>query len=87
MFTYHLILYANVSETSGIDVTYMSSPVVTLSRYDGHYNDSNAPGWTRLPMGVIVELRQPSAAVADVFAELAFWPENAYIVCYLPWFF
>ena len=27
-------------------------------------------------MGMTVELRQPSAAIADVFAELAFWPEN-----------
>jgi hypothetical protein len=85
MITYRLMLYVNVPETSGVDVTYISSPVVTLSRYDGHFRDSNAPGWTSLRMGMTVELRQPSAAIADVFAELAFWPENvAHVVCHLP---
>jgi len=89
IFAYHLMLYANVPETSGIDVVYFSSPVVTLGRYDGHYNDSNAPGWTRLSVGVVIELRQPSTAVADVFTELALWPENTHIVCHFPiiWIF
>jgi hypothetical protein len=78
------MLYANVPEASGADVAYLSSPVVTLGRYDGHFRDSNAPGWTRLTTGVTVEVRQPSAAIAEVFAELAFWPENVYIVRHLP---
>jgi hypothetical protein len=70
------MLYANAPEASGVDVQYMSSPVVTLGRYDGQFTDSNAPAWTHLPPGVTVELRQPGTAVAAVFAELAFWPEN-----------
>ena len=78
------MLYVNVPETSGIDVTHFSSPVVTLGRYDGHFNDSNAPGWTKLAPGTVIDLRQPSSAVAELFAELAWWPENNYIVsCYL----
>lgn len=88
MITYRLMLYANVPEASGVDVTYLSSPVVTLGRYDGHFRDSHAPRWTRLRMGMTVELRQPSSAIADVFAELAFWPENVeHVVCHLPCLF
>lgn len=86
MITYRLILHVNVPETSGVDVAHLSSPVVTLGRYDGHFRDSNAPAWTSLTMGAIVELRQPRTAIADVFAELAFWPENTYTVCHLPLF-
>ena len=77
------MLYANVPEASGVDVAHLSSPVVTLGRYDGQFTDSNAPGWTRLTPGVTIELRQPSTAVAEVFAEIAWWPENTHIVCRL----
>jgi len=76
------MLYADVPETSGIDVAYLSSPVVTLGRYDGHFSDTKAPGWTRLTLGQTVELRQPVVSVADIFIELAFWPENTHIVCH-----
>lgn len=71
------MLYATVPEASGVDVAYLSSPVVTLGRYDGYFSESNAPGWTRLTVGTLVELQQPGKTVADVFAEIAFWPENA----------
>jgi hypothetical protein len=81
-FLYRLVLYASVPETSGIDVTYLSSPIVTLGRYDGHLNDSKAPGWTKLTPGTVIDIRQPSAAVAKVFKELAFWVENNEIVCH-----
>ena len=54
---------------------------MTLSCYDGHFDDSKAPGWTKLTLGTVVELRQPSTAVAALFLELAFWSENAHIVC------
>ena len=78
------MLYVDVPETSGIDVTYFSSPVVTLGCYEGHFNDFKAPRWTKLTMGTVIELRQPSTAVADLFMELAFWPENNHIVCRFP---
>lgn len=78
------MLYVDVPETSGVDVTYFSSPVVTLGCYEGHFNDSKAPRWTKLTMGTVIELRQPSTAVADLFMELAFWPENNHIVCCFP---
>ena len=77
------MLYVNVPETSGIDVTHISSPVVTLGRYNGHFDDSNAPRWTKLTVGTVIDIRQPSNAVADLFEELAFWPENNHIVCRL----
>lgn len=57
--------------------------MVTLGRYEGLSSDAGAPDWTRMPTGIAVELRQPCYAIADVFAELAFWPENNEIVCKL----
>lgn len=76
------MLYANVPEASGVDIEYMSSPVVTLGRYDGLFTDSGAPAWTHLRPGVTVELRQPGAAVGAVFEEITFWPENCHdMVC------
>jgi hypothetical protein len=80
---YNLVLYVEVPETSGLDVAWFSSPVVTLGRYKGLSTDTEAPDWTRMPTGVPIELRQPRNAIADVFSELAFWPENAAVVCTL----
>lgn len=75
------MVYVEVPDTSGLDVSHLSSPVVTLGRYEGLSSDTEAPEWTRMPIGVPVELRQPRDTMADVFAELAFWPENAAVVC------
>jgi len=77
------MLYVNVPKTSGIDVTHISSPVVTLGHYDGHFDDSNAPRWTKLTVGTVIDIRQSSNAVADLVEELAFWAENNHIVCCL----
>ena len=77
---YNLVLYVQIPETSGLDVSLFSSPVVTLGRYEGLSSDTEAPNWTWIPTGIPVEFRQPRNAMAAVFAELAFWPENAAVV-------
>jgi hypothetical protein len=77
---YSLVIYVEVPETSGLDISILSSPVVTLGRYRGLSSDSQAPEWTRLPTGISFEIRQPRTAIADVFMEIAFWPENTVIV-------
>jgi hypothetical protein len=81
-FRYDLMFYVEVPETSGIDVAYFSSPIVTLGRYEGHFSDASAPKWTHIAIGVAFDIRQPCGPVAAVFAELAFWPENVEIVCH-----
>ena len=81
IFTYNLMIYVEVPDTSDLDVSHLSSPVATLGRYKGLSSDAKAPEWTRMPTGIPIELRQPRDAIAAVFAELAFWPENAAVVC------
>lgn len=70
------MIYVDVPETSGLHVSTLSSPVVTLGCYRGLSSDSQAPQWTRMPPGISFEIRQPRKAIADVFMEIAFWPEN-----------
>ena len=70
------MIYDDVPETSGLDISTLSNPVVTLGCYRGLSSDSQAPEWTRMPPGISFEIRQPRKAIADVFEELAFWPEN-----------
>jgi hypothetical protein len=77
---HNLVIYVEIPETSGLDVSCFSSPVVTLGRYVGLSTDVEAPEWTRIPPGIPIQLRQPRGAIAAVFAELAFWPENAAVV-------
>jgi hypothetical protein len=80
---YRLALYVEVPETSAVDVTDLISPIATLGCYEGLCSDADAPDWTRMPPGKPVELRQPRDAMVDVFTEIAFWPENANIVCFM----
>ena len=75
------MLYVQVPETSGINIAYLNSPIVTLGRYEGHNLDANAPEWTRITSGITFEIRQPCGSMAKVFTEIAFWPENVEIVC------
>jgi hypothetical protein len=79
--TYKLVMYVEVPESSGLHISNLSSPIVTLGHYEGLSSDIDAPEWTRMPPGIPVSLRQPRDAIADVFAELAFWPENVSVVC------
>ena len=76
-YRYDLILYAEVPETSGIDIAHLSSPIVTLGRHEGHCSDADAPEWTHVTAGISFEIRQPCSSMAAVFTEIAFWPENA----------
>ena len=78
---YSLIIYVEVPDTSGIDVAHLSSPIATLGCYDGHFSDTDAPEWTRITVGVSFDIRQPAHSIADVFTEIALWPENADTVC------
>src|SRR6202044_2193882 len=68
---YRLMLYVEVPEMSGIDVTHLISPIATLGCYEGHFSDFHTLKWTRMLPGIPVELQQPCNAMADVFAELA----------------
>ena len=77
---HNLIIYVEIPETSGLDVSCLSSPVVTLGRYEGLSSDATAPEWTRMPTRIPFEIRQPCTAMLDVFDELAFWPENCAVV-------
>lgn len=79
-YRYNLSLYVEVPELAGIDIAHLSSPIVTLGRYEGHHLDVDAPEWTRIASGTTFEIRQPCGSMADVFTEIAFWPENADIV-------
>ena len=74
------MLYVEIPETSGLDIAYLSSPIVTMGCYDGDSSDFDAPNWTTMSPGIPFELRQPRTAMANVFQELAFWPENTGIV-------
>ena len=77
---HNLVIYVEIPETSGLDVSCLSSPVVTLGRYEGLSSDATAPEWTRMPTGIPFEIRQPCTAMLDVFEELPFWPENCAVV-------
>jgi hypothetical protein len=76
------MIYIEVPDTSGIDVAHFSSPIATLGCYDGFYSDTDAPKWTRLAVGIPFDIRQPAHSVADIFTEIALWPENAGTVCH-----
>jgi len=74
--SYNLMIYAEASPTSDLPLAYTVSPLATLGRYEGLATDEDAPAWTRIAVGHPFELRQPREAIAEVFSELAWWPEN-----------
>jgi hypothetical protein len=77
---HNLILYVEVPETSGVNPSYLSSPLVTLGHYEGMFYEPEAPAWTCLLVGKPLMFRQPRGAMAEVFAAIAHWTENATIV-------
>jgi hypothetical protein len=81
-FQYDLVVYVEVPETSSVDIAHRISPIATLGRYEGLMSDAGAPQWTKIATRTTFEIRQPSSSMADVFTEIAFWPENTDIVCY-----
>jgi hypothetical protein len=80
LFSFHLILYVETPDTSSVEQSYLSSPLVTLGRYDGRCSDEEAPEWVQMMPGRPVQFRQPRGAMAEVFGTVAFWIENVRIV-------
>ncbi|KIM78282.1 hypothetical protein PILCRDRAFT_11275 [Piloderma croceum F 1598] len=77
---YNLILYVEVPENSGVNPAYLSSPLATLGRYEGMFYDKEAPTWVScMAVGRPLMFRQPRGAMAEVFATIAHWTENASI--------
>jgi hypothetical protein len=79
-YLYNLIIYVETPESSGVNPSYLSSPLATLGRYEGFASDSDAPEWTRMQVNQPLQFRQPRGAMAEVFMKIAFWTENAVIV-------
>jgi hypothetical protein len=77
---YNLVVYVETPEASGVDLSYLSSPLATMGRYEGSHADIDAPEWTRMEVKRPLQFRQPRGAMAEVFMKLAFWTENAEIV-------
>lgn len=86
VFAYRLILHVEIPDTSNIDLSFQSSPLVTLGYYEGLNSDPESPEWTHLHAGWPIRFRQPQGAMAEVFHKLAFWNENS-MVCHLTFFF
>ena len=54
------MMYCDVPESSGIDVSHLSSPIVTLDYYEGLAEDEDAPPWCcRMHTGNIFKFKQP----------------------------
>lgn len=72
----NLMLYVDIPESSGVDLAHLSSPIVTLARYEGNSAVPDAPKWTQMPVGVVFEFRQPCKEMADLFFKIALSAEN-----------
>lgn len=65
---YSLMMYCDVPESSGIDISHLSSPIVTLGHYEGLAGDEDAPIWCRrIDPGYVFEFKQPRLGVAELF--------------------
>jgi hypothetical protein len=80
IFAFNLILYVETPDSSGIDRSYLSSPLVTLGHYEGLQTDADAPEWVRMTPGRPLQFRQPRGAMAEVMGTVALWIENTRIV-------
>lgn len=76
------MIYVNVPESSGLDIAHLNSPIATLSRYKGSVSDALAPQWTRITLGVPLELRQSRGTMSEIFTKIAFWEENKQFVSF-----
>ena len=83
-YSYNLIIYVETPESSGVDTSYLSSPLATLGRYEGLATNFDAPEWTCMEARRPPTFRQPQGAMAEVFTEIAFWTKNLEIVSILP---
>ena len=66
------MMYCDVPESSGVDVSHLSSPIVTLGYYEGLAEDEDAPVWCRqIETGHIFEFKQPQLDMAKLFLKFA----------------
>lgn len=61
-------MFATLPESSGVDVNYIMSPIIVLSRHEGEFG---RPLWTTITPGMSVDLRQYRDAIAEIFVKLA----------------
>ena len=69
------MLYAEVPESSGLDLAHSFSPIVTIAYYEGDSGDIDAPSWTCIPPKKIFEFHQPRQRIAELFRQLVL-PEH-----------
>ena len=66
------MMYCDVPESSGIDVSHLSSPIVTLDYYEGLAEDEDAPPWCcRMHTGNIFKFKQPRQDMVGQFFKFA----------------
>ena len=82
---YNLVIYVETPEASGVNLSYLSSPLATIGRYEGSNTAIDAPEWTCMEVNRPLQFRQPRGAMAEVFMKLAFWTKNAEIVSLFIW--
>lgn len=65
-------MYATLPEYSGVDISYIMSPIVVLSCYEGGTNpQAYRPSWTTIPPGLSIDIRQFRLAIAEIFVKVA----------------
>ena len=65
---YSLMMYSDVSESLGIDVSHLISLIVMLGYYEGLGEDKDALAWCCwIQTGNIFEFKQPQLDMAELF--------------------
>lgn len=66
------MMYCDIPESLGIDISHLMSPIVTLGYYKGLAEDEEAPAWCRrIQSGNIFEFKQPRLDMAELFFKFA----------------
>jgi hypothetical protein len=78
------MLYAEVLESSGLNLAHSFSPIVTIAYYEGDSGDVDAPSWTCIPPQKIFEFHQPRHSVAELFLQLGH-NQKEYVSCLYFW--
>ena len=79
MFEFTLFMWAEAPANSLFAPHDRKSPLATLGEYVGWNWESGAPQWTRLFPGVAYTICQPHHLMAEIFRELAEWPEEKWV--------
>ena len=65
-------MYCDIPESSGVDISHRSSPIVRLGYYEGLAGDKDAPAWCcQIQVGNIFEFKQPQLDMAELFFKFA----------------